>query len=470
MDNQPLNSSCNPVASIRLSLTLATAALLAVGIAGCKKSTASKGDDARRQATEQLEAAKRTMEEANAKQQAITEAENKKAEATERKIEEARKQREAESARGANEEEDKRRMQAEHEERERVGKERQTKAAEEEAAKQAQAESLKVAEEVFGRISLNPQITLTGALKKANVTAELKGQDLEQFRALFAAKDWLGVLKAIGKVGADAQNLPPAKDVQKAVDEFTKSKAFPILIKAPVVPGDRFLATINDLSYWLVSLSERSGEDRISAMPIRTKHPDGIGYVVDWHPALGNVAIVAASSQQMEMETVKVGNMLAQLREGLKTKIRLGEISKEDAEKQLAEARAQSRTRFLEWAETTASTLNPTLSGIGASLAPKGKVVEVTGIIAGGPAQKSGLLKVGDRIVAIGAGDPPNVWGRLDLRETSPTERAREYNEVLMELRGPAGSAVYLKVQPAGTDDPANIKEIKIIRAQFEIK
>src|SRR5258708_903960 len=119
MDNQPLNSSCNPVASIRLSITLATAAFLVAGFAGCKKSPASQGDEVGR-ATNQLEVAKRTMEEANAKQQAVVEADNRKAEATERKIEEARKQREAEIARRANEEDEKRRMEAEHTEHERA--------------------------------------------------------------------------------------------------------------------------------------------------------------------------------------------------------------------------------------------------------------------------------------------------------------------------------------------------------------
>ena len=434
-----------------VGISSAIAAFLVFGSAGCKESPG----------LEQIEATKRTIEEAKAKTRALAEAED-------RRIEKAGRQTQAEAARRT--EEEQRRMKTERAERERAETERQAKAAKEEAVKRTQAESLKVAAEAFGRISLNPQITVPNVLKNENVIAELKGQDLEKFRALFATKDWLGMLKALGTVNADEQNFPPAKDVQTAADTFARTKTFPLLIKAPVVQGGGFLGTVNELAYWLVSLPEKGGGNQVFRQLIRTKHPDGIGYIADWRPALGNVLIVAATTEQLEAQTRKIDDALAALTEGLNTKIRLGEINKEDARKQLAETWQQYRTHFLEWAEVATPTLKPTLIGIGASLALKGNAIVVTSIIAGGPAERDGELRVGDRIIAFADGTP-GLFAKIEIPETvDKMEGNGKLNELRTVLRGKEGSAVYLKVQPAGTNDPSQVKTIKIIRAKFTVK
>jgi hypothetical protein len=110
-------------------------------------------------------------------------------------------------------------------------------------------------------------------------------------------------------------------------------------------------------------------------------------------------------------------------------------------------------------------------SGIGAALALKGTVVEITSLTAGGPAEKSGQLKVGDRIVAIADDDPPIIWGRIDIVESDNKDyRDLQFSEVIKQIRGEAGKAVYLRVQPVGTNDPSRLKEVKIIRAVLNPK
>jgi C-terminal processing protease CtpA/Prc len=111
------------------------------------------------------------------------------------------------------------------------------------------------------------------------------------------------------------------------------------------------------------------------------------------------------------------------------------------------------------------------LTGIGAGLAVKGSFVEIESLVTGGPAERSGELKIGDKIVAISADDPPSVWGRIEISDTAPkTERDLLLSEVVKQIRGAAGTAVHLKIQPAGSNDPSQIKQLRIIRAEIKMK
>ena len=78
------------------------------------------------------------------------------------------------------------------------------------------------------------------------------------------------------------------------------------------------------------------------------------------------------------------------------------------------------------------------LEGIGALLSSEGDFFEIVELIAGGPAEGSGALEAGDRIVGVGqsADDIQDVVGwRL--------------GDVVDLIRGPKGSAVHLRILPA---------------------
>lgn len=110
-------------------------------------------------------------------------------------------------------------------------------------------------------------------------------------------------------------------------------------------------------------------------------------------------------------------------------------------------------------------------AGIGALLEPVANVVEIKSLFAGGPAEKSGQLQIGDRIIAIGDDDPPKIWGKIDLLAAGPKdERDFQFSEVIKQIRGTIGTAVHLKIQPAGTTDPSEIRTVKIIRAELRAK
>ena len=111
------------------------------------------------------------------------------------------------------------------------------------------------------------------------------------------------------------------------------------------------------------------------------------------------------------------------------------------------------------------------LTGIGAGLVVKAGGVEIESLVAGGPADQSGELNIGDRIIAIGVDDPPSLWAKIEVSEALPkAERDFQLGEVVKQIRGTPGTAVHLKIQPSGSNDHGQIKEVKIIRAEIKAR
>ncbi|MFN0127125.1 MAG: carboxy terminal-processing peptidase [Verrucomicrobiales bacterium] len=98
------------------------------------------------------------------------------------------------------------------------------------------------------------------------------------------------------------------------------------------------------------------------------------------------------------------------------------------------------------------------LVGIGALLSKKDDAVEIQGIVVGGPADKSGLLKERDKIIGVGQG---NEGAIEDVR-------ALKLQKIVDQIRGEEGSVVRLRIIPAS--DPTIEKEISIVRAKVDLK
>ncbi|MEN9019832.1 MAG: PDZ domain-containing protein, partial [Verrucomicrobiales bacterium] len=101
------------------------------------------------------------------------------------------------------------------------------------------------------------------------------------------------------------------------------------------------------------------------------------------------------------------------------------------------------------------------LQGIGALLSMKdNRSAEIQGIVVGGPADKSGELEVGDRIVAVGQGEDDEM---VDITYM-------KLQKIVDMIRGEVGTKVRLKVIPAAADDESQTEVIHIIRDEVKLK
>ncbi len=105
------------------------------------------------------------------------------------------------------------------------------------------------------------------------------------------------------------------------------------------------------------------------------------------------------------------------------------------------------------------------LQGIGATLSSMDSYTTIVDIVPGGPADKDGRLKAGDRISAVAQdGEDP-----VDVTDMS-------LNKVVKLIRGPKGTTVHLTILPEGSNTPQLIDivrdEVKLTEqeAQSEIR
>lgn len=97
------------------------------------------------------------------------------------------------------------------------------------------------------------------------------------------------------------------------------------------------------------------------------------------------------------------------------------------------------------------------LEGIGAALQGIDGSTEISKLIPGGAAEKSGNLKVDDKIVSVGQGESGDMVDVVDMN----------LNEVVKLIRGKAGTIVRLGVLPGGGGE---LKTVRLERAKIELK
>jgi carboxyl-terminal processing protease len=109
--------------------------------------------------------------------------------------------------------------------------------------------------------------------------------------------------------------------------------------------------------------------------------------------------------------------------------------------------------------ETFSIAMKLSLFGIGASLESEDGYCKIRELLPGGPAARSGLLKPGDRILAVAqsSGEPVDV---TDM----PLSRVVEL------IRGPKGSTVRLTILPVGAADGSLPKTISLVRDEVNLE
>jgi carboxyl-terminal processing protease len=100
------------------------------------------------------------------------------------------------------------------------------------------------------------------------------------------------------------------------------------------------------------------------------------------------------------------------------------------------------------------------LEGIGATLRSENDYTIVAGIVAGGPAFKSGLLKEEDRIIAVGQGEDGELVDIIGWR----------LDDAIQLIRGKKGTTVRLSILKAKDGINAAPQEIKIVREEVKLE
>lgn len=99
------------------------------------------------------------------------------------------------------------------------------------------------------------------------------------------------------------------------------------------------------------------------------------------------------------------------------------------------------------------------LSGIGAQLTSEDGYCKIAELVPGGPAMKSGQVKVGDRIVAVAQGEDKPV-DTVDMK----------VNKIVELIRGTKGTVVKLTIWPADATDPAVRKIVTLTRDHVKLE
>ena len=103
--------------------------------------------------------------------------------------------------------------------------------------------------------------------------------------------------------------------------------------------------------------------------------------------------------------------------------------------------------------------MNLSLFGVGATLRAEEGYAKITELVPGAPAARSGLLKPGDRIVAVGQADQKPV----DIVDMP-------LSDAVKLIRGPKGTRVRLTVIPAAAADESVRKTITLVRDEVKLE
>jgi carboxyl-terminal processing protease len=105
-------------------------------------------------------------------------------------------------------------------------------------------------------------------------------------------------------------------------------------------------------------------------------------------------------------------------------------------------------------------TMSNTLEGIGAVLQKQDDVVAIREIVAGGPASKTGKVKPGDRVMAVGQGSSGPMEDVVGWR----------IDDVVAKIRGGKGTTVRLDIVPAESPLDAKPVRVNIVRDRVRLE
>lgn len=111
-------------------------------------------------------------------------------------------------------------------------------------------------------------------------------------------------------------------------------------------------------------------------------------------------------------------------------------------------------------AERFKQSISLSLEGIGARLQTENDYTKVVEVLPGGPAEKSKLINVNDRIVSVGQGADGEMVDVIGWR----------IDDVVKLIKGPKGTKVRLGILPAETGVGGKVKEFVLVRDKIKLE
>jgi carboxyl-terminal processing protease len=111
-------------------------------------------------------------------------------------------------------------------------------------------------------------------------------------------------------------------------------------------------------------------------------------------------------------------------------------------------------------AERFKQSISLSLEGIGARLQTENDYTKVVEVLPGGPAEKSKLINVNDRIISVGQGEDGELVDVIGWR----------IDDVVKLIKGPKGTKVRLGILPAETGIGGAVKEFVLVRDKIKLE
>lgn len=270
--------------------------------------------------------------------------------------------------------------------------------------------------------------------------------------------------------------LDPAKNLftQHELKEFEKIRYWldNTLEKGDLTPGyaifniylersfERLSYIVKSIDSWPTAL-RFDGDDEISLDRKNAPWPKDKDELTQlWVQELKNAIIT------LRLEGEEDSNITSLLSKRYKNRLsRLVQTNSEDAFKTYMNAVAMSfdpHTQFFppRMSEDFDIQMSLSLEGIGAVLQTEYEYTKVVSLIPAGPADKSGQLMPGDKIIGVGQGTKGAIQDTVGWR----------IDEVVNLIRGPKDSFVILKIIPAGQKGSQNFKMVNIKRDKVKLE
>ncbi|WP_026261803.1 carboxy terminal-processing peptidase [Spirosoma panaciterrae] len=104
--------------------------------------------------------------------------------------------------------------------------------------------------------------------------------------------------------------------------------------------------------------------------------------------------------------------------------------------------------------------MSQSLEGIGAMLQEDGEYIKITQVLPGGPAFKSNLIKVNDKIAGVAQGDNGAMVNTMNW----------QVDEVVKLIKGPKGTVVRIQIVSPDAIAGAPPKEIRLVREKIKLE